>query len=131
MRQVTAAVIVENGRLLLTRRGPGGTLPGCWELPGGKVEPGESLQECLTRELQEELAMEANIAGVVATTTYRYDHGAFEMYALETTRCSDFTLHVHDMFLWATSDEIIDLELAPADIELIGQLGASDCWPRP
>jgi len=56
LRQVTAAVIIEDGLLFLARRGPVERLSGLWELPGGKLEPGETLQQCLERELLEELA---------------------------------------------------------------------------
>lgn len=122
MEQVTAAVIIENGRLLLTRRARGQKLEGFWELPGGKVEPGESLEECLSRELQEELTMTTSVGEVVAETVYQYDHGAFRMIALRATRLSGFALSVHDDHVWARAADIVRMRLAPADIQLVDQL---------
>ena len=128
MRQVTAAVIIELDRLFVARRGPEGALPGYWELPGGKLEVGETIQECLARELQEELGMQSHVGDIIATTTYHYVHGSFEMLALEATRCSDFTLRVHDAVSWASRDEIGELLLAPADVELIAEIIATGRW---
>lgn len=122
MRLVTAAVIIEQGRLLLVRRSPNQPLPGYWELPGGKVEQGESLEDCLVRELYEELGVRAKVGPVLARTNYRYDHGEFEMVALEASRLGEFELRVHDAMAWVASDELSGYELAPADIELIAQL---------
>lgn len=122
MKQVTAAVIIEEGRLLITRRPPGDPLAGLWELPGGKIEPGESSQECLARELTEELAMSVTVGAELARTIYHYDHGSFEMLALEVTRHSGFVLRVHDEFAWVPLSEIADYPLAPADVELVKQL---------
>ncbi len=56
---VTAAVIERDGRFLVTRRPAGVHLAGHWEFPGGKCEPGETLEQCLARELREELAVDA------------------------------------------------------------------------
>lgn len=124
MRQVTAAVIIEDGRLLLARRAPGEKLAGLWELPGGKIEEGETPQECLCRELMEELSMTAEVGNVIAETVFHYEHGSFEMFALETRRTSEFVLSVHDDARWADDTEIDNLALAPADVELIRQLAA-------
>lgn len=122
MRQVTAAVIIEDRKLLLARRAPGEKLAGMWELPGGKVEPGETPQECLRRELLEELSMTAEVGEIIATTVYHYDHGSFEMLALETRRSSDLELTVHDDVRMVGRAEMNTLTLAPADIELVAQL---------
>jgi len=126
MRQVTAAVIVEHGRLLLTRRPPGDHLAGLWELPGGKVEPGETPQECLARELVEELAMTSDVGELLASVTYHYAHGSFELLAYRVTRMSDYELHVHDESVWVRLGEVAGFSLAPADVLLIEQLQSAD-----
>ena len=122
MKKVTAAVIVESGRLFIARRQHGDPLGGLWELPGGKVEPGETFQVCLARELIEEFGMATEIGEVVAKTVYHYDHGSFELFALLTRRLSDFELLVHDECAWADSNTISRYPLAPADVELVVQL---------
>lgn len=122
MRLVAAAVIVEQGRLLLVRRAADQPLPGFWELPGGKVEQGESLEGCLVRELDEELGVRATVGAVLARTTHKYQHGEFEMVALEASRVGELELRVHDKLAWVGADDIAGYELASADIELIAQL---------
>jgi len=122
MRQVTAAVIIEDGRLLLARRPPGDPLAGLWELPGGKIEPGETPQECLVRELREELEMTATAGSVVARATYHYEHGSFEILAIEAIRLSAYRLQAHDQHAWVAFAQMSDYELAPADVLLIEQL---------
>jgi 8-oxo-dGTP diphosphatase len=128
MRAVAAAVIIENGRLFLARRPEGDHLAGMWELPGGKVEPGESLQECLARELQEELEMDCVVGEVLASTRYEYAHGAFEVSALRVQRRSGFQLHTHSEFKWVTRDELAATFMAPADQQLTGTLLALTDW---
>lgn len=122
MRQVTAAVIVEDGRLLLCRRAAGDPLAGLWELPGGKVEPGETLQQCLERELVEELGMQSVAGEELARTTYHYDHGSFEMIALVVERLSDYEPFVHDAVEWVMPVDALAMPLAPADVELMAEL---------
>lgn len=124
MKQVTAAVIIEDGRLLLTRRSPNSSVPGAWELPGGKIEEGETPQECLERELLEELQLGGIAGAVLARSEYKYDHGSFELLAIEFTRSSEFTLDptIHDDYIWALPDEAGNLYLAPADVPLIAAL---------
>ena len=69
---VAAAVICCDGRYLITRRKPGTHLEGLWEFPGGKREPGETLEDCLRRELREELGVE--ISEPVLFQTVRHDY---------------------------------------------------------
>lgn len=128
MRQVTAAVIIEDGLLFLARRGPAEKLAGFWELPGGKVEQGESLQQCLERELMEELEMDAVAGNVLAGTTYTYDHGSFEMTAISVTRRSDYRLAVHDLARWVSRDDLQGLDVAPADVALLAELLHQGIW---
>ncbi len=73
--RVAAAVVWRDGKLLFTQRPPGGSLGLKWEFPGGKIEPGETPEHALTRELREELGVEAKPIGVLAVDTYDYPHG--------------------------------------------------------
>jgi 8-oxo-dGTP diphosphatase len=61
MVRVTAAVIEREGQVLIARRGEGRALAGKWEFPGGKIEPGETPEQCLVREVREEFGIEAEI----------------------------------------------------------------------
>src|SRR5262249_23611980 len=77
---VTAAVIERHGAYLVTRRQRGVHLEGYWEFPGGKCEPGESLGDCLRRELQEELGVDAIVADEIFTVTHDYPDRSVELH---------------------------------------------------
>ncbi len=96
--KVVAAVVAREGRLLLTRRPPGGPLGLHWEFPGGKVEEGESPEHALAREIHEELGVHARPLDVIEVDTHDYPHGlGVEILNAET---SDPTLGVTE-WSWA------------------------------
>jgi 8-oxo-dGTP diphosphatase len=70
--EVTAGVIVQNDTVLVCQRASAGHHPGKWEFPGGKVEPGERLEACLRRELEEELAIQAVVGRALWRTEHEY-----------------------------------------------------------
>lgn len=109
------------GRVLITRRGPGEKLPGFWEFPGGKAEPDETIDECLRRELLEELGLEVAVGSLVAESIYTYDHGAFRLIAMEATILGgEMNLTVHDQAEWVLPCALEHYSLAPADIPIAG-----------
>lgn len=119
MKTVTAAVIFKDGYVLATRRGPGQSLAGNWEFPGGKVEPGETLAQCLARELKEELGLDVSVGDVIAESEYQYDHGAIRLIALKTEIVAGtLSLTVHDRAEWVLPSRLEELQLAPADIPI-------------
>lgn len=70
---VAAGIVVERGNVLLSRRKKGTHLAGCWEFPGGKVEPGEDPRAALRRELEEELGIVVVVGEIADVTFHRYD----------------------------------------------------------
>jgi A/G-specific adenine glycosylase len=72
--EAVAAAIEKNGRFLIGKRPPGGLLGGLWELPGGKVEPGETHEQALAREIDEELGARIAVSGRVAAIEHAYSH---------------------------------------------------------
>ena len=119
MKVVTAAIIQDQGRFFVARRGPGEKLAGLWEFPGGKVEMGETLQESLKREIAEELGVEAIVGDVVTESHYKYEHGEILLVALQAEiKGKDIKLSVHDREDWLFPEQILALELAPADIPI-------------
>jgi 8-oxo-dGTP diphosphatase len=123
MKTVTAAVIVRGGRVLIARRGPGEKLAGMWEFPGGKVEPGETLENCLTRELREELGLIVSVGKVLAESIYHYEYGSIRLVAMLTTvRSGTMTLSVHDRVEWVYPRALSNFSLAPADIAIAERL---------
>ncbi|TDB38200.1 MAG: (deoxy)nucleoside triphosphate pyrophosphohydrolase [Actinobacteria bacterium] len=128
MRRVTAAVIIEQGRLFLVRRPPSDRLAGFWELPGGKIEGDETPEACLKRELLEELSMEGVVGDLAATCVHRYSHGEFELLAYAFERTSPYELLIHDQAAWVDHVSIRDYKLAPADVFLVQQLMFNRGW---
>ena len=72
---VCAAVIEDDGKVLLTERPAGKRLGGFWEFPGGKIDPGESPHQSLVRELREELGIEIEVGPVLETVYHHYEWG--------------------------------------------------------
>lgn len=66
--------------ILITRRRPEAVLPGVWEFPGGKAEPGEAIDQCVIRELREELGVEVEPIGALEPITHTYDHGKVRLH---------------------------------------------------
>src|SRR5580700_61069 len=87
---VAAAVLIEEGRVLLTQRKAGTHLAGAWEFPGGKVEPGEDPRDALARELREEVGVEATVGEIVDVTFHRYEEAGKAVLLLffEATRAA-------------------------------------------
>src|SRR6478672_673069 len=76
---VVGAIIIKNGKILCAQRGPAKSLPYKWEFPGGKVEKGETPQEALKREIQEEMKCSIEIGKQVEHTVYEYDFGVVHL----------------------------------------------------
>ena len=110
--RVVAAVVVDRGRLLLTRRPPGGPLGLQWEFPGGKVEEGESPEHALMREIHEELGVVARPLDVVEVDSHDYPHGLGVEILFVRCELGSFDFKpgrgVHEVRWWAPGE--IDLE---------------------
>jgi 8-oxo-dGTP diphosphatase len=121
--QVAAAVICQEGMVLITRRAIGEKLAGMWEFPGGKLEPGETPQTCIVRELREELGVESVADGILTTSVFTYPGGAIELIAVTVALGSTaFTLQVHDRAEWVKPQDLLGYDLAPADIPIAEEI---------
>jgi len=76
MKRVVAAIIIQNGRILVCQRSRHQTMPLKWEFPGGKIEEGEQPVQAIYRELQEELGINAEIGDEVSRIVHEYPNGA-------------------------------------------------------
>ena len=122
-REVAAAIVRRDGRVLVTRRAPGQDLAGLWEFPGGKLEDDESPQACIVRELAEELGVAVTAGAVLAESLFEYPGGAIRLIAVDTRMDpQQIRLSVHDAYDWLAPDELLALELAPADVPIAREL---------
>jgi 8-oxo-dGTP diphosphatase len=117
MKNVSAAIIRKSNTVLITRRAPGKKLAGFWEFPGGKQEDNETIQQCLERELKEELDLTTNCTRILTESIYEYDRGAINLIAIDTEIIEgQISLSVHDKYEWVALENLLDYQLAPADI---------------
>jgi 8-oxo-dGTP diphosphatase len=119
---VTAAIVERAGRFLLTRRLKGTHLAGTWEFPGGKCEPGETLESCLARELAEELAVTAVVGGPVLVTRHAYPERTVELHFFEVTVLGDPAPQLGQEMCWATREDLRSLSFPDADRAVIDLL---------
>lgn len=118
MIQVVCAIIVrENRAVLVCQRAPGSHLGGLWEFPGGKVEPGESPEAALIREMREELAIEVRCGRALSPVEWDYGRGAMRLlpYLCRITAGEPRALE-HAALRWCCCEEFSALEWAPADV---------------
>jgi mutator protein MutT len=119
---VTAAIIVKQGKVLAARRGPGKHLQGYWEFPGGKVEENESPETCLERELTEELSISSRVGSYIGQSVYDYGDKIIRLMAYEVEHLDgDLKLVDHDEIRWIDIEHLSDLMWAPADVPLVEQ----------
>jgi 8-oxo-dGTP diphosphatase len=119
---VTAAIIEKDGRLLIGRR-KRGYFTGRWEFPGGKVEEGETPEECLRRELREELGVEARIGRLFLSTVHVYDHMTIELLTYRAEILSgDMTLNDHTEVRWVAATDLQGYDFPEADKAVIDKL---------
>lgn len=122
--RVVAAIIVHNDRVFSTQRGYG-EFKGGWEFPGGKIEPGETAEEALVREIKEELDVEIEIKDFLETVEYDYPEFHLSMDCFFCTiKSGEVVLKEHEAAKWLTKESLGTVDWLPADIQLIEEIGA-------
>ena len=126
---VAAGVVIEGGRVLLTQRKQGAHLAGAWELPGGKVEPGEDPRDALVRELEEELGIAVTVGEIVDVTFHRYPDAANAVLLLffEAVRVrGSLDPEARDVaaFAWAGPAELDPARFPAADGPVVAKVAA-------
>lgn len=117
---VVAAIIEQAGLILLAQRPAHADQPGLWEFPGGKVEPGETQPDALIRELQEELGIDVQPAGYVASHQREVSGRIIHLHAWHVqTYTGTMTAHEHSQLVWVQPESAFSYALAPADIPLL------------
>lgn len=121
--KVTAGIIERDGKVLIARRRPGKHMGGKWEFPGGKIEPGESPEESLARELDEELAVHAHVGSFLCSASFVGDGVSLELLVY---RVDAFTgeprLNEHQEIRWVEPGELARFDLADSDRTVVEAL---------
>ena len=120
---VTAGLIRRNGRILITQRPPGSHLAGLWEFPGGKREAGEGLEDCLEREIFEELGMKVRAKRVRFTVFHEYEDRKITLHVFECKDLGDEpTAREGQALRWVPPEGLSALPFPPPDLEIIRAL---------
>ena len=120
--EVVAAIIMKDGEVFATQRGYG-EWQGWWEFPGGKIEPGETPQEALVREIHEELDADISVGALLETVEWDYPTFHLTMHCyLCTLLSASLNLNEHQAAAWLTPQTLTTVKWLPADEGLIGRL---------
>lgn len=126
---VVAAVIEKDGRILIAKRKKGKMHPGKWEFPGGTLEEGETPEQCLERELLEELTLITEIGDFMCSTEYTYTpEFTVKLLVYHTTVISgSFDLHAHDEIRWVKPTDLVMYDFPEADGPIVEKLVKTVC----
>lgn len=126
---VTAALIIKDEKLLITRRALPSSFSGTWEFPGGKIELKETPKECLKRELFEELDIEVSVGKLFLIWKHDYNRGDKKEHRFFAFPCvitkGEPYLNVHDKMIWVKKEELQNFNFIEADKHLIKELDSN------
>lgn len=119
-KEIVVAVIKRNDKYLLGKRPPDGLLGGLWEFPGGKVKPGESHEQAIRREVQEELGIDVAVGGLIACVRHAYSH--FKV-TLNVYRCTPLPgkpkPHAHTELKWVPKSDLANYAFPKANLKFL------------
>lgn len=118
--RVTCGIILKDGKILAARRSQRMKLPLKWEFPGGKLQEGETEEDCLKREIKEELNIHITIVSQLPSV--QHDYGDFQIELIPFVahyESGNLQLHEHEQAHWFTKQELLGLDWAPADIPVL------------
>jgi 8-oxo-dGTP diphosphatase len=121
MERSVAGVLINQDRAFVAKRGQGGSFSGCWEFPGGKVEPGESDQSAIRREFEEEFGIEARALKLLGEVVFPHKgvDRALAAWLIEIPTFAQPRLLEHEAISWASAEELESLELVDSDRNLL------------
>lgn len=123
MQKVTAGIIEKDGKILIARRKTGKCIGAKWEFPGGKLEEGETLEECLKRELKEELDIEVEIKDFVASSLFYCSDIEIELLAYNVKYLSgEIKLTDHEEVKWVLPEELSGYEFTLPDVPIVQEI---------
>ena len=120
--EVVAAIIKKDNKYFATQRGYG-DFEGGWEFPGGKMEPGETAQDALVREIKEELDADIAVGELIETVEYDYPKFHLTMHCFLCELVSDHVVLLeHEAAKWLSQEELDSIDWLPADLSVINHL---------
>lgn len=120
---VSAGLIRKDDKYLIAKRRKGSHLAGYWEFPGGKLEQGESLQDCLEREIEEELGIKIRAGRVVLTIEYSYPDKTITLHVMNGSVLSGEPRALECQALkWVETDDLQNYDFPPPDMKVIAYL---------
>jgi mutator protein MutT len=126
LKQVGVGIIWDQHKLLIDRRLPTGTLPGVWEFPGGKLEPGESAPDCIAREILEELGLNVTVGEELMIINHSYPTFDIQLIVHHCKFLGGIPqLIACDEVRWVTVAELNDYEIPAANAAIVARLQAS------
>ena len=122
MIDVTCGIIIDQNEVLVTQRSVKMRLPLKWEFPGGKMEPNETAEACISRELSEELNIEIEILGKLTPSQFDYETFSINLIPfVAKIKFGKVLLREHKDYKWAKIEELRQFDWAPADIPILEQ----------
>lgn len=123
IRDVAAAVLIRDGKILIAQRPKGDILAGYWEFPGGTVEQGETPESCLKREFREEFDLDITIESFLGAHLHYYPHSPVHLHVyLASWRGGQLNCKVHADYRWVTIRELCRFEFSRADQPFVERL---------
>lgn len=123
MLHVTCAIIEHQGKVLICQRSASMKLPLKWEFPGGKVENGESKEECLKREIKEELGLEIEVRTALTVVEHHYPEFSLRLYPF-LCKCAGGSLAIaeHAQAIWVSYNDLKNYDWAEADVPVVKEI---------
>jgi len=119
MTEVTCAIIMEDGKVLITQRSESMPHPLQWEFPGGKMKPGESPERCIIREIAEELNVKISVEQLLPTVEYAYPGKEIRLIPFICNLVSgEIDLRQHRSYEWINREQLEDYSMLGADLEV-------------
>jgi len=123
IKDVVAAIIIKDNSVLIAQRSNNDPLAGLWEFPGGKVENGETPEDSLIREMQEEFCIDVEVGEFFESSIFPYDKGSIRLLAYMCRWTGgEIRSTVHNDYAWAKVNELDQYIFAPADRPLVEKL---------